>query len=274
MANTKKAVDAGREIDDNTDKITRLTEEMAKLQKEMDELQAEHDKVTAELKKASDIRKNEAAAWAVTDKDDKDAAATVANAKSVLEGFYKDNKLMLVQKAAQPATVAGEAPPPPPATFEGGYGGKTGESQGIIALLGMVQEDIEKDRATAKSEEDQSQSEFNKFKKASNDQLKELSSDKNARSKTKGEKGTEKTNTIKARGTKKGELDATMQLMKDINPNCEYYEVNYPLRRKNRQIELDGLNKAKTILTGGTFDAAPDPNREVKPGDAFLQKHA
>jgi hypothetical protein len=39
---------------------------------------------------------------------------------------------------------------------------------------------------------------------------------------------------------------------------------------KNRQIEIDGLDKAKAILTGASFNAGPDPNREIKPGDAFL----
>jgi len=273
MSNSKKAIDAGREIDDNTDKITRLSGETSKLAKEIADLKAEHDEVKSELKKASDNRKAENAAWKVTDKDDTDAAATVASAKKVIEDFYKDNKLVLAQKAIQPATVAGAAPPPPPATWDsGGYGGKTGESTGIVALLGMVHEDILKDKATAKSEEDQSQSEFDKFKAASEKQMRELNADKNARSKTKGSKETDRTSTEKARGIKKGELDSTMKLMKSINPNCEYYEVNYPLRRDNRQLELDGLEKATAILNGGTFDKGPDPNREVKPGDAFLQK--
>jgi len=273
MSNSKKAIDAGREIDDNTDKITRLSEEISKLAKEIADLKAEHDEVKNELKKASDNRKAENAAWKVTNKDDTDAAATVASAKKVIEDFYKDNKLSFTQKATQPAVSAGAAPPPPPATWDaGGYGGKTGESSGIVALLGMVHEDILKDKATAKSEEDQSQSEFDKFKAASEKQMRELNADKNARSKTKGAKETERTNTEKARGIKKGELDSTMKLMKSINPNCEYYEVNYPLRRDNRQLELDGLEKATAILNGGTFDKGPDANREITPGDSFLQK--
>jgi hypothetical protein len=60
--------------------------------------------------------------------------------------------------------------------------------------------------------------------------------------------------------------------IQDINPNCEYFEVNYPMRTKNRQVEIDGLTKAKAILLGGVFDEGPDPNREIKPGDAFLQR--
>merc|ERR1719163_2473864 len=111
-----------------------------------------------------------------TDKDDKAAAETVASAKQVLEGFYKDNGLVFVQKAKQPVTGmnAGDAPPPPPPTWEGGYGGKTGESQGIVAIMGMVHEDIVKDRADAKADEDASEKEFQDFKKDSEDHMNNL----------------------------------------------------------------------------------------------------
>merc|ERR1719440_832805 len=105
--------------------------------------------------------------------------------------------------------------------------------------------------------------------------MKDLMGEKNKKDKIKGKKESELQDTKKARGTKKGELDGVMEKMEKINPNCEYFEVNYPLRLKNRQIELDGLEKAKAILKGGTFNAGPDPNREIKPGDAasanFLQ---
>merc|ERR1719305_1947786 len=76
----------------------------------------------------------------------------------------------------------------------------------------------------------------------------------------------------KEQGTAKGELDAVMKKMADISPNCEYFAVNYKLRFANRNVEIDGLNKAKTILEGGTFAKPVDPNREMKPGDAFLQR--
>merc|ERR1719198_1851049 len=90
--------------------------------------------------------------------------------------------------------------------------------------------------------------------------------------KEKGEAETMKTDTEKLRLTKKGELDTVLDKIHDVNPNCEYFEVNYVMRRENRHIEIDGLQKAKAILEGGVFDEAPDPNREIKPGDAFIQK--
>jgi len=276
MEDTRDAIVYSRTIDEQTDKITHLTEVIAECEKEIAELIAEHKKTKEELAKATRMREDENAAWKVTDKDDKMAAETVASAKQVLEGFYKDNGLVFVQKAKQPVEgmAAGEAPPPPPPTWEGDYGGKTGESQGIIAIMEMVHEDIKKDRADAKADEDASQSEYDDFKKDSEDKMKSLKADEEATEKRKGKAETDKTNTEKERATKKGELDNLLDKIKEINPNCEYFEVNYPMRTKNRQIEIDGLNKAKAILEGGVFTDAPDPNREIKPGDAFLQKRA
>merc|ERR1719174_2717842 len=78
------------------------------------------------------------------------------------------------------------------------------------------------------------------------------------------------------RGADKKTLNEVLATIEGIDPNCEYYEVNYSMRMKNRQIEVDGLNKAKAILLGGVFTEGPDPDREMKPGDAaaaFLQSN-
>jgi len=276
MADTRDAIVASRDIDEMTDAITKLTEEIAQCEKTIEELVAEHKKAKEALAKAQRMRDDENRAWKVTDADDKAAAETVLSARDVLEGFYKENNLALMQKAQQPVSGmdAGDAPPPPPPTWEGGYGGKTGESQGIIAIMEMVHEDIVKDRADAKADEDNSQEEFDDFKKDTENKMGSLKAEKEATEKRLGQAETDKTTEEKSRATQKGALNTVLEKINSINPNCEYYEVNYPMRTQNRQIEIDGLNKAKAILQGGVFDEAPDPNREMKVGDAFLQKKA
>jgi hypothetical protein len=255
-----------------TDLVTELAAEIKSCKERIAELLAEYAKTEEELKKATRMRETEHAAWLITDKDDKEAAETVMSAKAVLEDFYKENDLVLMQKK-QPVTgmKAGEAPPPPPPTWEAPYGGKTGESIGIVAIMEMVHEDIMKDRADAKADEDKSQAEYDAFKKDSEAKMADLMSEKEATEKKMGEAMEMKTETEKMRLSKKKELDAVLDKIHDINPNCEYFMVNYPMRTKNRHIEIDGLQKAKAILEGGEFDAGPDPNREIKPGDAFLQ---
>merc|ERR1719214_208304 len=83
----------------------------------------------------------------------------------VLKGFYEDNGLALVQRAAQPPTVeAGKAPPPPPPTWEAPYGGAKGESTGIQAILQMILEDVEADIKKANAAEKEAIEEYEKFK--------------------------------------------------------------------------------------------------------------
>jgi len=273
MEDTRTAIVASRDIDEMTDLVNEMSAKIKKCEERIEELLKEHAKAKEELEKATRMRADENANWLMTDADDKAAAETVTSAKEVLEDFYKENDLVLMQKK-QPVTgmKAGEAPPPPPATWEGGYGGKTGEATGIVAIMEMVHEDIVKDRADAKADEDRSQAEYDAFKKDSEEKMKELIAEKESTEKEMGAAQTTKSDTESMRLTKKGELDVVLEKISDANPNCEYFEVNYPMRTKNRQIEIDGLQKAKAILEGGVFDEAPDPSREIKPGDAFMQK--
>merc|ERR1719181_1996110 len=62
---------------------------------------------------------------------------------------------MQVRRVGQPIAAAGEAPPPPPSTFEGPSGASKGEHQGIVAIMEMVRDDIIKDQKKAKAEEDE-----------------------------------------------------------------------------------------------------------------------
>merc|ERR1712151_564528 len=145
--------------------------------------------------------------------------------------------------AHQPFTsVAGEAPPPPPKTWEAPYGGKTEESTGILAILEMIHDDINADIAKATTEEGEAVALY-------------------TRTKTNLE-------------TERGELKTIMDRIAGAAPNCDFVTINFHVRSQNRKIEIDGLEKAKAILSGASFDGLPDPNREIKPGDAALVQHA
>jgi len=270
MANTREAIDTSREMDEQTDKITTLAAHISKCESEIKDLQADHQKTKDALAKASQMRKDENTEWQKNDNNDKLAAETVKSARDVIAQWYADNKAF-VQVGKQPVSgmKAGDAPPPPPTTWESDYGGNQGESQGIVAIMEMVEADIKKDRADAKADEDSAQTEFDNFKKDSEAKMKELKAEEEATSKAMGKSQQDKSDTEKGRRSNKKALRSTLATIKSIDPNCEYYEVNYPMRRKNRQIEIDGLNKAMAILQGGTFDSGPDPNRAIKPGDAL-----
>jgi len=269
MDDTREAIDTSRNIDSDTELIAKLTSDIAKLDAKIAELKQEHKDTDEALDEATKMRKKENLAWVQTDKDDAEALKLVKKANGVLESFYKDNNLALVQKGKQPVEgmAAGDAPPPPPTTWEAPYGGKTGEATGIIAIMEMVAEDIQKDKTTAHEEEKAAEAEFQDFKKESIEKMNLLKKQKNQAEREKGQAQGMRSQTKKERGGDKRYLVDTIKTIKGIDPNCEYFEVNYVMRRENRFVELDGLQKAKAILKGGKFDA-PDPDREIVPGDA------
>jgi len=269
MKDTREAALTSRSIDDMTDTMAKLTEEIAQIVKDIASMTEQIKKTTEELEVATELRKKEKAEWHQSDADDKAAVELVVQAKDVLANFYKENDLNFLQKA--PTVEAGAAPPPPPATWEGGYGGKTEQSQGIISILEMIEEDIHADMGKAKTEEDDAQASYDKLKEDSEAEIKSLTKEIEKQDGDKGDKETDRVNVEGERGTKKEALDAVLHKMAEISPNCEYFAVNYKMRAANRQIEIDGLIKAKAILQGGQF-SKDDSNREIKPGDAFLQR--
>ena len=43
-------------------------------------------------------------------------------------------------------------------------------------------------------------------------------------------------------------------MLTKTEPRCDFIAVNFETRLKNRQIEMDGLNQAKAVLQGASFD--------------------
>jgi len=276
-ADTRSAIKTSRTMDELSDDIT---VGKSKIQEIIAEIKDKEDEVAAteqELKEATEMREKENAEWRITDKDDKDAKALVLSALDVLAKFYSENGLMLSQLgkkgvAAQPfESEAGKAPPPPPATWEAPYGGATEESTGIVSMLDIIAKDIQKDIQKAATEEEDAKALYQKSKAAMDEDIKNLNTAISELNGVKAETETAVIENTADRLSNKGDLDIVLTRIADANPGCDYFSINYPIRVKNRQVELDGLQKAKTILSGGEFTPPEDPNRAMKPGDALLQ---
>jgi len=257
-------------IDDLTDVMTRNEAKIKELKAIIEEKEAEIKKMEEELAEATANREKEKLAYEAAKADDEAAAELIKKAMETLKGFYEENGLTLVQRADQPPTVeAGKAPPPPPPTWEEPYGGAKGESTGIQAILQMILEDVEADIKKAEAAEKEAIEEYEKFKKDTEEAIEAANK---AIEDMKGEIATCEENIENAkteRTDKMGELKSVMEEIKTAEPGCEFMTINFLVRSKNRQLEIDGLLKAKAILEGGTYDEGPDPNREIKSGDAM-----
>jgi len=270
----RSAVAKSRSIDDTTDAMGKMAKEIKEISVEITDTEANIKQAKKDIKEAKTQRDEEHAEWVSSDAEDKDMAATVKRAGKVLTDFYKDNDLAFLQssvkaKARQPA---GAAPPPPPSTWDAPYGGNQEATAGITTILEMVGEDIQKDMEHALAAEEKAAARFTDFEKETQEQVKEMQDSVTELDGVRGATMQKVSEAKKARNSEKGLLKSVMERMAEAKPGCDFITVNYAPRLKNRQIEMDGLEKAKTILMGGVFTKV-DENREIKPGDAsFLQR--
>jgi len=150
---------------------------------------------------------------------------------------------------------AGDAPIPPPATWDAGetYGGSKGESQGVMAIMQLIMDDIQKDINLAKKGEEDAQKSYEKIKSDLEATIADGEKAIETYKKEKADVEGKMTDSIKARAEEKKGLDATMDEIKSLKPGCNFILVNFEVRTKKRQVEIDGLTKAKAILQGADY---------------------
>jgi len=253
MDDTRTAIKTSRDMDEQTDSINSLQAEIATLESQITQAKKEVEASKKELKEAIELRKREKEDFDFAMADDVSAKETVVSATDVLKSFYADNDLMLTQQKI------GQAPQPPPSTWTEPYGGKTGEATGIVAILEMVSADIQKDIDAAQKSEDEAVAAFKAVKTDLETDIENGETLISELEGTKADKEQSVEDTVKERGDKQGELNIVMEKMKDAEGGCDYFAINYPIRTKNRHMEIDGLIKAEAILGGGKFAEAGVP---------------
>jgi len=258
MSNTKTAKKTAQAMDDATALINRKKATIADCTKEIEAIDAKTKETKLQRDEATIAREKENREFKAAKADDEAAAKLIAAAKDVLQKFYEDNGLALAQtsyKASEQtydAQAPGEAPPPPPSTFNEPYGGNKGASNGIQAMLEMVKADVEKDIKTATAEEADAKKDYDDFMSSSKSMLETLASDKSSLEGEIGDAETAVSDAKALRGEKMGVLHETMGFLRSIAPSCDYMAANFELRKSNREAEIDGLMGAKTALLGGT----------------------
>merc|ERR1719235_2848542 len=134
-----------KQIDMSTSVIGRLSEHIAACQKQVDEINVEIKDNEDAKREATEIRNKEKVEYGESVDDDTAAGQVVENAIAVLKSFYENNELnapgfMQVRAVQQ---EPGEAPTPPPSTWDDTYKGASGETGGIVALMEGIKADIE-----------------------------------------------------------------------------------------------------------------------------------
>jgi len=185
-------------------------------------------------------------------KDDTDAVALLEQAIAYLSKFFKRNSISLTLAQARAAPAAND-PPPVPFT-SGEYTGRTGEHEGIIAILGLVKEDFEKEILTSRQSDAAAQVNFEKDRQAMQEVLAAYKASKVSLEQELADLLAKITDIEEMRGAKNKDLTSEKELEQALTVNCAWVETHFDSRRTKRKAEIDGLIEAKSYLAGSADD--------------------
>merc|ERR1719160_2188578 len=146
------------------------------------------------------------------------------------------------------------------------YAPQSGE---ILGILKQMLEEFEKDLATAQKDEIAAQTEFEELKASI---MEELSPTIEVCGKKEGEKADTDDKTDAAKKDKEdteAELEANKEYLDKVREKCRLIDLQYEARQKTRQLEMEAVTKAMSMLTS---DEAMDLGSRTF--NSFLQREA
>merc|ERR1711865_963897 len=239
-----KVSDLGKAIADHKESIATLVEEIEALGAGIKAL----DKQVAE---ATEERKEEHEDNVETLAQNNAAVELIGMAKNRMNKFYSPKLYKAPPAPEVPAFAqrSGVAPSPPPETF-GAYAKKGGESGGVIAMMDMMIADLDKEITEIEVEEKNNQEEYEQLIK---DTAEKRALDSKAiedKESTKADLEATLVNTNEEKASKTKEAMATAQFLAETHGDCDWLLSNFDVRKSARAGEVDGLKKAKAVLSG------------------------
>jgi len=164
--------------------------------------------------------------------------------------LYHEPAAALSQVRAHSQDIAAPAAPP---AAPGAYKKKSEESGGVIAMIDLLIGDLQKEMTEAKTEETNSQGDYEVM-------MKDSASKRADDSKTLAHKqgalanmqSSLETSTEEKTATSK-ELGATAQYIGALHAECDWLLKYFDVRKEARDSEIDSLGKAKAVLSGADF---------------------
>merc|ERR1719221_706353 len=145
-----------------------------------------------------------------------------------------------------------EAPPPPPATAAA-YTKEAEESNGVIAMMDLLVQDLDKEMQVAEADEKNAQKEYEQL---ISDSAEKRRQDSKSVTDKEGAKADTEGSLEKNQGEKKANLRALMgtdKYIADLHGECDWLLKYFDVRKEARTNEIDSLKKAKDVLNGADY---------------------
>merc|ERR1719321_1963095 len=270
FCNTEIDKAAGEEatITEVSDAIATISSDVAALTEQIKEL----DKSVAT---ATESRKAEHAEYTETQALNEAANALVEKAKQRLYKFYNPNLYVAPAKKelsmedslyvkggreefASPALVQIRAHsrvslPEAPETFSGIQQPKREKSTGVVALMEMMQKDLQADMKDAEADEQAAQKDYENLmteSAASRAQSAKSITDKEA---SKAQLETKLQETKEAKALSVESLEDIQLTVNHLHTSCDFIMQNFDTRKEARTNEAESLKNSKAVLSGANF---------------------
>merc|ERR1719446_66820 len=265
--------DLAKAIDTTKESISTLADEIAELLKGIKDLDDQ-------VKEATATREEENAFYKQTMQEDTAAKEILKMAKNRLAKFYAPKLYKPPAKIEQSAegriynsemgnaaptenlnsaeiastamALAQADPGPPPATWSA-YKTKGEEHGGVVAMLDLLINDLDKEMTSMTTQEKDDQAEYEAFM---SDAAAKRSADSKSSEQKAGEKAELEAALVKLQ---QDEKDKTKELymkemeLKDLHMECDWLLTNFEVRKEARAGEVDSLKKAKAVLSGADY---------------------
>merc|ERR1719231_829075 len=176
--------------------------------------------------------------------DDLNAIELLGQAIEALSAYGGNNAFLLQQPAMEVSEDQA-----PDATFSSKDAHK-GASDGIVALLTQIKENLEIEVGVATKGEASATMEYEKLKADADAQIKSYEEQIVALDAAISDTDALITSLTETKEDTEGQHKVTVEYLEKIKPNCEWIKASFYKRAELRTKEADGLREAKAILAG------------------------
>lgn len=248
--NSNDLEDIGAAVNREGQKISLLENEQGKLLGQVDDLETEINRTRDEIAEALSMRNSEVDQFRQVLKDDADAVALLVQTLVTLRRFYKRNDIPISLIAEEPE-YTNDPDKAPDTTWSGAnYGGRKSETRGVVAILEMIKEDIEKEMKVGREDDATGERQYEKERGAMQDTLDAQTGLKLATEKELAEVQANMADSQEEKTARGKDLQAENALTTAIESDCSWVRSHFELRRTKRKAEIDGLVEAKGYLAG------------------------
>jgi len=234
--------------DDLDHDITKVKESINRMGNSKDELDTSLKAVVSEIEATEksmadllEMRNKGESDFKQALKDDTKAVALITEALGFLTKFYADNKIALVQ--ADPGKA-------PETSFDDGNYGGSSSTGGILAILGMLKDDLMKEIKTGKAGEAENEAAYEQDRGALQATLDAQNKKKSDIEGAVADMGTKIEDSEEDQGNKESDLSAENDVKKSLDTDCAWVKSTFDKRKEKRKLEMDGLVEAKEFLAG------------------------